>query len=154
MGDFNVNLLAVETCNYAHNFLLSLQSFSLIPTLDKPTRVYNNSATLIDNILINKFDGIINSGNIISDISDHYSQFCIIHSVKEKAINRKTLRRDFSQFSEKDFTKDLSQIDCWEAVVSGVSGQIVPSQIVPQLSDIVPQKSQIVALRNTQITNF
>ena len=117
-GDFNVNLLAVETCNYAHNFLLSLQSFSLIPTIDKPTRVYNNSATLIDNILINKFDGIINSGNIISDISDHYSQFCIIHSVKEKAINRKTLRRDFSQFSEKDFTKDLSQID-WEAVVSG-----------------------------------
>ena len=101
MGDFNVNLLAVETCNYAHNFLLSLQSFSLIPTIDKPTRVYNNSATLIDNILINKFDGIINSGNIISDISDHYSQFCIIHSVKEKAINRKTLRRDFSQFSEK-----------------------------------------------------
>ena len=118
MGDFNVNLLAVETCNYAHNFLLSLQSFSLIPTIDKPTRVYNNSATLIDNILINKFDGIINSGNIISDISDHYSQFCIIYSVKEKAINRKTLRRDFSQFSEKDFTKDLSQID-WEAVVSG-----------------------------------
>ena len=67
--------------------------------------------------VINKFDGIINSGNIISDISDHYSQFCIIYSVKEKAINRKTLRRDFSQFSEKDFTKDLSQID-WEAVVS------------------------------------
>ena len=119
MGDFNVNLLAVETCNYAHNFLLSLQSFSLIPTIDKPTRVYNDFATLIDNILINKFDEIINSGNIISDISDHYSQrFCIIDSVKEKAINRKTLRRDFAQFSEKDFTKDLSQID-WEAVVSG-----------------------------------
>ena len=50
MGDFNINLLAVETYNYAHKFLLSLQSYSLIPTVDKPTRVYNNSATLIDNI--------------------------------------------------------------------------------------------------------
>ena len=29
MGDFNINLLDVETCNYAHNFLLSSQSFSL-----------------------------------------------------------------------------------------------------------------------------
>ena len=43
MGDFNINLLGVETCNYAHNFLLSLQSFSLIPTIDKPTRVYKNT---------------------------------------------------------------------------------------------------------------
>ena len=50
MGDFNINLLAVETYDYAHKFLLSLQSYSLIPTVDKPTRVYNNSATLIDNI--------------------------------------------------------------------------------------------------------
>ena len=29
MGDFNINLLAVETCNYGHKFLLSLQSYSL-----------------------------------------------------------------------------------------------------------------------------
>ena len=42
MGDFNINLLDVETCNYAHNFLLSSQSFSLIPTIDKPTRVYHS----------------------------------------------------------------------------------------------------------------
>ena len=78
MGDFNVNLLAVETCNYAQNFLLSLQSFSLITTIDKSTRIYNNATILIDNILINKFDGIINSGNIISDISDH-ALFTILH---------------------------------------------------------------------------
>ena len=48
MGDFNINLLHVETSCYAQDFLLSLQSFSFIPTIDKPTRVYNNSATLID----------------------------------------------------------------------------------------------------------
>ena len=65
MGDFNINLLAAETCNYAHNFLLSLQLYALIPTADKPTRVYNNSATLIDNIFVNKLDGIIKSGNLL-----------------------------------------------------------------------------------------
>ena len=72
MGDFNINLLAGETCNYAHKFLPSLQSYSLIPTVDKPMRVYNNSTTLIDNILVNKLDNKIKSGNIVSDISYHY----------------------------------------------------------------------------------
>jgi hypothetical protein len=56
MGDININLLRFESCNYAQNFQISLQSLNLTPTIDKPTRVYNNSATLIDNIFVNKLD--------------------------------------------------------------------------------------------------
>lgn len=74
LGDFNIDLLKAESCNYSHNFLLTLQSCYLFPTIDKPTRVYNNSATLIDNIFMNAPEKIICSGNIISDISDHYAQ--------------------------------------------------------------------------------
>ena len=46
LGDFNINLLNAETCNFTKDFLLSLQSYSFIPTIDKPTRVNSNSATL------------------------------------------------------------------------------------------------------------
>ena len=56
MGDFNINLLHAESSRYAQEFLLSLQSFSFTPTIDKPIRVHNSSATLIDNILTNKVD--------------------------------------------------------------------------------------------------
>ena len=115
MGDFNINLLGVETCNYAHNFLLSLQSFSLIPTIDKPTRVYKNTATLIDNILVNKLDAEIYSGNIVSDISDHYSQFCIFQKIKVIRKKGRKKMRDFSSFSENSFADELSQID-WDSV--------------------------------------
>jgi len=102
MGDFNINL------RYAYNFLLSLQSFSFIPTIDKPTRVYNNSATLIDNILTNKVDVKITSGNIISDISDHYSQFFVFHTSLETDSNSRGKRfRDFSGFSEDTFNFEL-----------------------------------------------
>lgn len=52
-GDFNKDLLKFETCSLSQDFLLSLQSCYLFPTIDKPTRVYNNSATLIDNIFTN-----------------------------------------------------------------------------------------------------
>ena len=94
MGDFNINLLGVEKCNkYAHNFLLSLQSFSLFRHLIKPTRFHNNSATFIiyiEIILLNRFDYNITSGNIVSAVSDHYSPFCcILHSVEAQMYNRK-----------------------------------------------------------------
>ena len=38
MGDFNINLLNAETCNFTKEFLLTLQSYSFIPAIDKPTR--------------------------------------------------------------------------------------------------------------------
>ena len=78
LGDFNLDLLKSETCHYSHHFLLSLQSCYFLPTIDKPTRVHGNSATLIDNIFTNCPEEHNVSGNIISDISDHYTQFCII----------------------------------------------------------------------------
>ena len=91
----------------AMHFLLSLQSFSFIPTIDKPTRVYNNSATLIDNIFTNKVDVKITSGNIISDISDHYSQFCVFHTSLENSKSRGKSFRDFSGFSQDTFNFEL-----------------------------------------------
>ena len=82
MGDFNIDLLKCASSTYSHDFLTSLQSCFLIPTIDKPTRVRSTSATLIDNIFINNLDQVVASGNIISDISDHFSQFCILKSMK------------------------------------------------------------------------
>ena len=70
MIDANIDLLRFETCKYAQNFFQTLQSYSLIPTIDKPTRAHNNSATLIDNIFISNCDVHIFSGNIVSDISE------------------------------------------------------------------------------------
>ena len=36
LGDFNINLLNSETCDFAHEFLTSLQSYFFTPTIDKP----------------------------------------------------------------------------------------------------------------------
>lgn len=86
MGDFNITLLNVETWKFTKDFLLSPQSYSFFATTDKPTRVYNNSATLIDNIFANVCRKITN-GNIISD-SDHYSQLYIVESSYQEIIPR------------------------------------------------------------------
>lgn len=41
----------------------------------KPTRDCSDSATLIDNILLNKLEDYSVSGNIVSDVTVHISQF-------------------------------------------------------------------------------
>ena len=53
-----------------------------MPTIDKPTRVHNDSYSLIDNIFISNLEDYITSGNIISDLTDHFSQFYFLHSDK------------------------------------------------------------------------
>ena len=117
LGDFNINLLRFETCNYAHNFLLTVQSYRFVPVMDKPTRVHNDSTTLIDNILLNHMSDSIVSGNIVSNISDHYSQFCLIPSHKRMQTGRRKNEkfRDFSRFSESAFNKDLIE-SVWECL--------------------------------------
>ena len=111
LGDFNIDLLKFETCKFSHEFLTTLQSYHFLPCIDKPTRVYGNSATLIDNIFTNYPEYISLSGNIVSDISDHYTQFCI--SSKRKHLNPKSNEkiRDFTKFSASDFIDDLSNVN-------------------------------------------
>ena len=108
MGDFSIDVLKCATSHLSHNFLLHLQSCYLIPTVDKPTRVHRASATLIDNIFVNNPDKILACGNIVTDVSDHFSQVCVIKSVIDKYKGKTIKLRDYSKFSAVCFSDDLS----------------------------------------------
>ena len=99
MGDFNITQLSwvLKHADVHTTFLLCLQNFSLISTVDQPNRAYENSVTSIDNIVVNKLEGEINSGNILSDISVHYLQFCIFYQVKERSVEARKTTREFSR---------------------------------------------------------
>ena len=118
MGEFNINLFRFHDCKYAQNFILPLQSFNLTPTIDKPARVHHNSYSLIDNIFACNLEDTITRGNIISDLTDHVSQFCILNSSNDlfKLQSKKMLLRDFSNYPEAKFLNELSQLDLTGAV--------------------------------------
>ena len=65
LGDINVDLLKSARCHYSHDFLLSLLSCHLNPTIDKPKRVHKNSASLIDNIFVNNPEYVAYTGGIL-----------------------------------------------------------------------------------------
>lgn len=110
MGDFSINLLRFETCNPAQNFILSMQSFNLMPTIDKPTRVHNDSAILINNILVSKLDNDIASGNSVPDVSDHYSPLFITYSnMKDKTLQSTNTILETVQSSQTNYISDLSR---------------------------------------------
>jgi len=54
-GDFNVNYLNDNQDKQALNSLLTSYSLYSNSIIDFPTRVYNNSQTMIDNFFMNKF---------------------------------------------------------------------------------------------------
>lgn len=151
MDDFNIDLLKSEISDLSHNFLLSLQSYSFFPVIDKPTRVYNNSATLMDNILVNRSDHKISGGNIVSDIRDHFSKFCFIHSLIPTSFTTKCKIRDYSNFSEECFIKDVSESD-WDKQMANGSIYKSFSSFYNKLNNLISKHApfKILSKRNAK----
>ena len=53
MGDFNINLLNTDVHIPTVDFITVLFRYSFIPLINKPTRVNDKSATLLENIFCN-----------------------------------------------------------------------------------------------------
>ena len=60
-----------------------------------PTRVSGDSATIVDNIFTNNIGNPLNSGNIKSDFSDHYSQFILVQNLKVDLKTITIYKRDY-----------------------------------------------------------
>lgn len=76
-GDFNIDLLHVDNNPNASSFIDILYGNNLSPTVHWPTRITFNTVSLIDNIFTNS-NCNLNSGIILSDLSDHFPVFCVL----------------------------------------------------------------------------
>ena len=72
MAEFNIDLLTNDTNNLTADFVHNMFANMFYPTISKPTRIAQQSATLIDNIITNSHGYPINSGILYDDISDHF----------------------------------------------------------------------------------
>ena len=107
-GDFNSDLLKIDLLNNYAKFYDLLASYGLVPFILLPTRIAGNSATIIDNIFTNNTSHTIISGNIITDYSDHFSQFISVQKLSFDYKINAIYKRDYSNFSEQSFRDDVS----------------------------------------------
>ena len=89
---------------------------SAFPTLTIPTRVTENSKTIIDNIITND-SSIILPGIIQTDISDHFVIFSFTISFNKPPKNNiKIHRRVKSKFNSEEFCRQLeSNLEAFNA---------------------------------------
>ena len=72
MGDFNLNFLNISEHIPTSDFVELMFSYSFFPLINKPTRLTEISATLIDNIFCKSIDkSKCFNGIIYTDVSDH-----------------------------------------------------------------------------------
>ena len=81
---------------------------------------------MIDIIFVNTPEKALVSGNIISDISEHFSQFCILTSIVNQTEVESRKVRDFSKVSPGSFTADIH-------MYLKLIGMKFPIEIMPML---------------------
>ena len=148
-------MFKIETCNYSRDFLLALQSCYLLPTIDKPTRVHKNSASLIDNIFVNNPEQVLISGNLITDVSDHFSQFCILTSTRDKIKRKQIKKRDLSHFNPDNLNSDLATID-WSCIIKTHANNVdeLFSTFYRNFNKIINKHAPIKTLSRRRIKQF
>ena len=121
-GDFNIDLLKCKTNAETNSFFNRLLTYSFFPTISKPTRITEHSATIIDNIYMNAYDiaDDILSGNLYTDITDHLPVFMLQCSATYKKFQRKVRKRLFTANGEEQFMNELAMFD-WSNIYNNDS---------------------------------
>ena len=78
VGDINIDLLKVSANTRFMEYYTIMTSFSYCPLKRRPTRVTDDSQTLIDQIWTNDPHTILNSGKVTYDLSDHFPVVAVI----------------------------------------------------------------------------
>ena len=98
--DHNLDFIKHNKHNPTQLYLTQNLDYHMVPTITRPTRITDNSATLIDNLFVSqKLQDKYKSSILINDFSDHLPCYVILQDVTELKASLQTV--SFHRFSEK-----------------------------------------------------
>ena len=109
LGDYNIDLLKCNT-THSQTFLNQFLSYGFFPAIDRPTRITDTTATLIDNIYTNVHHKNIKSCIWLADISDHLPICATIPGrriMKPQPVNIYKYKRFYSETNMEKFKNKL-----------------------------------------------
>ena len=123
LADYNLNLLNSNTHLPTSEFIDINFTHSVFPVINKPTRITNTTATLIDNIFTSSsFLSDSSSGILMWEISDHFPIFLIKNKPIPDNLNTYRYTRSQSAKNKEAFNNAINQID-WLPITSNSNAQ-------------------------------
>ena len=118
MGDFNINLLMYKRVSSVTKFVDMFHGYDFLSTVNKPTRVTYNTATVIDQIWTNNYTNLIKSGILYQSVSDHLPIFSIFKTVNGNVHQPTNIEyRKFSSSNISSFKHDLENT-VWDLITN------------------------------------
>ena len=111
MRDFNINLLNYESNESGVDFLDTICTHGFLPYISGPTSLTLHGKILIGNILYSGISNNIQSGNILTNISDHLSQILFLPSKKNNNTNSDIYQHNFKNIDVACFQDHLRWIN-------------------------------------------
>ena len=159
-GDFNLDMLQIETNVSVADFYNNLLTLSLFPCITVPTHIYNNrdgqlTGSLLDNIFLSNRNHL-KSGVLNFDVSDHLPIFILYNRIfkyetwgvkdtfKYRVLNDQTIGNFIEEISAVDFDSVVPEtIDC-DLVVSAFNSKIfeIYDRTCPIKTKILTQKDK------------
>ena len=170
MGDFNLDLLKLDSRPPVNMFLETMLTSFFHPHIIQPTHFsYENNLSLIDNIFYNSLDHRCTSGNylveinLLEHITDHLPNFFIIDKSISNSMKTKRFKRDFSNFNINNFTESLKEQNL-ERVLSTIGNDtntmynLFHDTLSDHFNEFTPLKQvsqkELRQLRKPWISNF
>ena len=143
LGDLNIDHLKYEYHKPTATFLENLYTYSAFPLITKPTRITNESATLIDHVLTNNFD--VDSkhmqGILCTSISDHYAIFHVAGNAENDSRGgdiTPVLQQNYCQRNVNKFINEVKELD-WSGVAEMYDAQLAYSAFHKLLAEKNPR---------------
>lgn len=112
LGDFNIDIS--RDGPIINDFMNTIHSSSFTPTINRYTRVTHSSKSIIDNIITNIQNSRLESGVVVTDISDHYPIVLSLNlaskpppkrcKIKISVLNERTLQQLHDNLESKVWT--------------------------------------------------
>ena len=111
--DHNLDLLKLNTHRHTLSFYEIMLENNLLPTITRPTRITQSSATLIDNIFVSEnLHRLFESAILLEDISDHLPTIALLKQTRMTIKAPLTFEsRNLSESKLRQINHDLHQMD-------------------------------------------
>ena len=134
------------------DFVNAMFSMSFIPLVNRPTRVTDSSATIIDNIFTNTVHmDICITGILPTDITDHFPVFHLVnHHIAEK--QQPEQHRTYRVLNEESISKCTSILEhtCWDSVMNSAEPQTAYNNFIEIFDKIINDN---IPLKNSKLDN-